>query len=222
MARQAECPVADLATAGLGTLALRIPAHPVAQSLLRAFDGPIAAPSANRSGHVSPTTAAHVAADLGQSVAMIIDAGASAVGLESTVVDVTGAVPSILRFGGITRDRIVGVIGKPVEIASGDPSRPASPGMLARHYAPKTSLRLNARQVASGEALLAFGAPLPHTGPVINLSASADLAEAAAGLFSALRILDGFGAKGIAAMPIPEEGLGEAINDRLRRAARSP
>jgi L-threonylcarbamoyladenylate synthase len=221
VARRADCPIADLATAGLATLALRVPAHPVAQLLLHDVDRPIAAPSANRSGRVSPTTAEHVAADLGEAVAAILDGGASGIGLESTVVDVTGE-PIILRPGGVARTDIVRVIGRPVGIADGEPTRPASPGMAARHYAPTTPLRLNASNVGAGEALLAFGTPIRHAGAVVNLSPSADLAEAAANLYAALRALDRLGAPCIAAMPIPEEGLGEAINDRLRRAARAP
>jgi L-threonylcarbamoyladenylate synthase len=220
VARRADCPVADLATAGLATLALRVPAHPVAQLLLREVDRPIAAPSANRSGHVSPTRAEHVAADLGEAIAAILDGGASGIGLESTVVDVTGA-PIILRPGAIARADIARVLGRPIEVADGEPARPASPGMAARHYAPAAPLRLNAHSVGDGEALLAFGTPIPHAGAVINLSPSADLAEAAANLYAALRALDRSGARRIAAMPIPEEGLGEAINDRLRRAARA-
>ena len=220
VARRAGCPVADLATAGLATLALRVPAHPVAQLLLGDVDRPITAPSANRSGRVSPTTAEHVVADLGESIA-ILDGGASGIGLESTVVDVTGE-PIILRPGGIARADIARVIGRSVGVADGEPARPASPGMAARHYAPLTPLRLNALHVGAGEALLAFGTPIRHTGAVVNLSPSADLAEAAANLYAALRALDRSGAPRIAAMPIPEQGLGEAINDRLRRAARAP
>ena len=220
VARRAGCPVADLATAGLATLALRVPAHPVAQLLLGDVDRPITAPSANRSGRVSPTTAEHVVADLGESIA-ILDGGASGIGLESTVVDVTGE-PIILRPGGIARADIARVIGRPVGVAEGEPTRPASPGMAARHYAPLTPLRLNALHVGAGEALLAFGTPIRHTGAVVNLSPSADLAEAAANLYAALRALDRSGAPRIAAMPIPEQGLGEAINDRLRRAAKLP
>jgi L-threonylcarbamoyladenylate synthase len=221
--KRPECPVADLATAGLATVAVRVPAHPIAQRLLAAAGVPVAAPSANRSGHVSPTTAAHVAADLADRVAMILDGGPTAVGVESTVVDVTGKAPVVLRLGGVSREAIAKVIGAPVELATGDPDKPASPGMLARHYAPTTRLRLNAVYVRDGEALLAFGPRMPsHGGPVVNLSASGELAEAAANLFAALRTLDAAGAIAIAAMPIPEEGLGEAINDRLRRAATPP
>jgi L-threonylcarbamoyladenylate synthase len=223
MAKQPGCPVAELATAGLDTIAIRVPGHAVAQALLQAVKLPIAAPSANRSGHVSPTTAAHVEADLGDRVAMILDGGPTAIGLESTVVDVTGEEPVILRLGGIAREAIAGVLGRAVAVAEGEPGKPASPGMLARHYAPATRLRLDAREVRNGEALLAFGSAIPqHAGPMINLSATGDLMEAAANLFSALRALDRSGAATIAVMPIPGEGLGEAINDRLRRAARVP
>ncbi|MET0193335.1 MAG: L-threonylcarbamoyladenylate synthase [Hyphomicrobiaceae bacterium] len=221
--RQPGCPIADLATAGLATVAVRVPAHAIAQRLLAEVGLPVAAPSANRSGHVSPTTAAHVAADLAGRVAMILDGGPTDVGLESTVVDVTGNVPVILRRGGVSREAIAEIMGGPIEVATGHADKPASPGMLARHYAPATRLRLNAHYVRDGEALLAFGPRMPpHNGPVINLSASGDLTEAAANLFAALRTLDAAGATGIAAMPIPEEGLGEAINDRLRRAATQP
>ena len=221
--RQADCPIADLATAGLATVAVRVPAHPIAQALLTKAAVPVAGPSANRSGHVSPTIAAHVAEDLGDRVAMILDGGPTAVGLESTVVDVTGDTPVILRRGGVTRESIARVVGMAVEVATGNADRPASPGMLARHYAPATRVRLNAHEVRDGEALLAFGAAVPaHRGPVINLSASGDLAEAAANLFAALRTLDAANATAIAAMPIPDTGLGEAINDRLRRAATAP
>jgi L-threonylcarbamoyladenylate synthase len=221
LAKRVGCPVAELATAGLDTIAVRVPAHPVAQALLRAADLPIAAPSANRSGHVSPTTAAHVQADLGDLVAMILDGGATPVGLESTVVDATGDEPVVLRLGAVAREDITRVLGRPVALAAGDADKPASPGMLARHYAPAARLRLQAREVGRDEALLAFGRKVPdHAGPMFNLSPSGDLTEAAANLFAALRALDASGAAGIAVTPIPEQGLGEAINDRLRRAAR--
>jgi L-threonylcarbamoyladenylate synthase len=220
LAKRPGCPVADLATAGLDTVAVRVPAHPVAQALLRAVGVPIAAPSANRSGHVSPTTAAHVAADLKERVALILDGGPTPLGLESTVIDVTGNLPTVLRLGAVARDDLARALGHPVEVAGGPPRAPASPGMLARHYAPAARLRLDASAVRRGEALLAFGPPLPHEGPMVNLSPAGDLVEAAANLFAALRALDASGAKAIAAMPIPEQGLGEAINDRLRRAAR--
>ena len=219
--QRAGSPIAELTTAGLDTIAVRVPAHAVAAALLNAAGRPIAAPSANRSGHVSPTTAAHVEADLGDRLAMVLDGGPTRLGLESTVVDVSGAKPCVLRLGGIARAALADVLGYPVPLAAAQTCRPTSPGMLLRHYAPATPLRLEARAVARGEALLAFGAPLPpHAGPVFNLSSSGDLLEAAANLFAGLRHLDAAGAAGIAVMPIPEEGLGEAINDRLRRAAR--
>jgi L-threonylcarbamoyladenylate synthase len=222
MAKREGCSVADLATAGLDTIAVRVPAHPVAQALLRAVDRPVAAPSANRSGHVSPTTAAHVQADLEDRVAMILDGGATPVGLESTVVDATGDNPVVLRLGGIAREAIARVVGRSVEVATGAPEKPMSPGMLGRHYAPAARLRLGAGEARNGEALLAFGPTVPpHAGAMLNLSTSSDLVEAAANLFSHLRVLDGSGAATIAVMPIPEEGLGEAINDRLQRAARA-
>ena len=221
MDKQPGCPVADLATAGLDTIALRVPAHAIAQALLHAADRPIAAPSANRSGHVSPTLAEHVAADLGAHVAIILDGGPARIGLESTVVDVTGAEPVLLRLGGLARESIEGVLGRPVALARGEPGKPASPGMLARHYAPAARLRLDAREAHAGEALLAFGPAVPqHGGVTINLSASGDLVEAAANLFSAMRALDAAGARSIAVMAIPRSGLGEAINDRLQRAAK--
>jgi len=214
--------IADLATAGLDTIAFRVPAHPIAQALLRAADLPIAAPSANRSGHVSPTTAAHVEADLGDRVGMILDGGATPVGLESTVIDATGTDAIILRLGAVTREAIEKVTGRSIRAADGDETAPSSPGMLARHYAPAAKLRLNAHEARKGDALLAFGPVVPaHDGPTINLSPSADLVEAAANLFAALRALDASGAGTIAVMPIPSHGLGEAINDRLRRAAQA-
>ena len=222
LSRRSNRIVAELATAGLDTIAVRVPAHPIAQALLRASNLPIAAPSANRSGHVSPTTAAHVAADLGDNVQMILDGGPTSVGLESTVVDATGDTPVILRLGGVAREDIERVLGQPVAIAGEENVTPSSPGMLARHYAPATRLRLDAHDVRAGEALLAFGGQAPaHSGPIINLSPAGDLAEAAANLFAALRTLDAAGATAIAVMPIPAYGLGEAINDRLQRAARA-
>jgi L-threonylcarbamoyladenylate synthase len=216
------CPVADLATAGLDTVAVRVPAHSVARALLRGAGMPIAAPSANRSGHVSPTTAAHVASDLGERVAMILDGGTATIGLESTVVDVTGPEPVVLRLGAASRADIARLLGRAVDAVTGEAHKPASPGMLARHYAPAARLRLNATEVMPDEALLAFGTSQvpPHEGLMLNLSWSGDLREAAANLFSALRTLDAAGVEAIAVMPIPEQGLGEAINDRLRRAAR--
>lgn len=219
--RRSDTAVADLATAGLETIALRVPAHPIARDLLTAFGKPLAAPSANLSGHVSPTTAAHVAADLGDKVAVILDAGPSSIGLESTIVGFGNEAPVLLRHGGISREEIEAVIGTPLIVAKSSEDAPLAPGMLASHYAPKANLRLDAKDVRLGEALLAFG-PLPPganaAAAVSNLSERGDLAEAAANLFAALRTLDAK-ADTIAVMAIPDEGLGEAINDRLRRAA---
>jgi L-threonylcarbamoyladenylate synthase len=223
--KAAGCPVAELATAGLDSIAVRVPHHPVAQKILVAFGRPIVAPSANRSGHVSPTTAAHVLADLRGRIDLIVDGGATPVGVESTIVACLGA-PMLLRPGGLPRDDIERVLGRPLAeppagIAPEDDA-PLAPGMLASHYAPRTPLRLDARRVENGEALLAFG-PTPADGAenasVLNLSQRGDLIEAAANLFSHLRALDAAGAKAIAVMPIPDDGLGEAINDRLARAA---
>ncbi len=213
--------IADLATAGLTTIALRVPSHPVALALLEAAGRPVAAPSANRSGHVSPTRAEHVLADLGDRIALILDAGPTPLGVESSVLDLTGDAPALLRPGAVPRAEIEAVLDAPLPSPSGKAGkRPSSPGLLARHYAPRTPLRLDAHEVRPGEALLAFGpAPLPHEGPMINLSPAGDLTEAATRLFAALRSLDAEGARAIAVMPIPEAGLGEAINDRLRRAA---
>ena len=200
--------------------ALRVPALPIAHALMMAARKPIAAPSANRSGHVSPTTAGHVDADLGQLLHMILDGGPTEVGLESTVVDVTGTIVRLLRPGAVTTDEIAAVIGGPVKgVSAAVGAQPTSPGQLVSHYAPRARVRLDAREPRDGEAFIAFGDG-PMIGPhVINLSPRGNLLEAAAQLFSALRTLDATGAATIAVMPIPEQGLGLAINDRLRRAA---
>ena len=218
--RREGSPISDLVTGGLATLAVRAPDHPVARALLQAADRPLAAPSANRSGRISPTQAAHVLSDLGDKVAMILDGGPTAHGLESTVVDARGETPVLLRPGAVTAETIEAVLGQPVVRANIDAGRPNAPGQLASHYAPDARLRLDAKDVRDGEALLAFGADVPPAhGPTINLSPAGDLTEAAANLFAALRALDASGAVAIAVMPIPDVGLGEAINDRLRRAA---
>jgi L-threonylcarbamoyladenylate synthase len=218
----ASAEIADLVTAGLDTLAVRVPAHPVAQALLAACARPLAAPSANRSGHVSPTTATHVVDDLGDRVSVILDAGPTSVGLESTIIGLAGDVPVLLRAGGLARSAIEAVLGRPLGVAGSVGNKPAAPGMLASHYAPAAGLRLYATDVREGEGLLAFGPDLPagveKAVAMINLSPSGDLAEAASRFFAALRTLDRQ-AETIAVMPIPEVGLGEAINDRLRRAA---
>jgi L-threonylcarbamoyladenylate synthase len=224
--RQPDCPVADLATAGLDTIALRVPDHPVAKAILAAFGRPIVAPSANRSGHVSPTTAQHVLADLRGRVDLIIDGGPTPVGVESTIVACLDG-PALLRPGGLAREDIERRLGHSLaaspHIADGADAAPQAPGMLASHYAPRAALRLEATEVRAGEALLAFGASLPpgagQATAMLNLSARSDLIEAAANLFSHLRALDAAGAKTIAIMPVPRTGLGEAINDRLQRAA---
>jgi L-threonylcarbamoyladenylate synthase len=218
--KQPHCPVSKLATCGLDTLAVRIPSHAVALALLRAADRPIVAPSANRSGHVSTTRAEHVAADLGSRVAMILDDGATHFGLESTIVSVARGELQLLRPGAIGSEQIAHATGRRLIRTAGDVGTPNAPGQLASHYAPRAKLRLQATHVRSGEALLGFGPHPPSTrGPAINLSPSGDLIEAAANLYSALRTLDASGAQRIAVMPIPASGLGEAINDRLARAA---
>ncbi|KZC98345.1 L-threonylcarbamoyladenylate synthase [Oceanibaculum pacificum] len=216
--RRADCPVSHLACAGLETIALRVPAHPVAAKLLRAVGRPVVAPSANPSGRVSPTTARHVADGLGDRLALVLDGGPCAIGVESTVVDATGARAVLLRPGGVTLEVLEQAVGT-VILPSEDPAAPTSPGQLASHYAPALPVRLNATHVAPGEALLAFGPALAGTAETLNLSPSGDLQEAAANLFALLRSLDKPGRTGIAVMPIPETGLGRAINDRLRRAA---
>ncbi|MGE3064074.1 MAG: L-threonylcarbamoyladenylate synthase [Hyphomicrobiaceae bacterium] len=219
--RQPECAVSELATVGLPTIALRVPSHPVAQAILRAAGVPVAAPSANRSGHVSPTTAEHVAADLAAGLDVLVDGGEAAIGLESTVVDATGDAPVLLRPGAITREDLARATGRSVgDARPASADAPSSPGQLASHYAPAARVRLDASGAEAGEALLAFGADVPaHAGPVFNLSPAGDAVEAAANLFRALRALDASGCAAIAVMPIPDAGLGEAINDRLRRAA---
>jgi L-threonylcarbamoyladenylate synthase len=218
--KTAGCPVSELATAGLDTIAVRVPDHPVARDILEALGKPVVAPSANQSGHVSPTTATHVRADLDGRVDLIIDGGPTSVGVESTIVACLG-VPTLLRPGGLPRAAIEGALGHALaDDSSSSDEAPLAPGMLASHYAPKTPLRLNAVDVRPGEALLAFGPVVPSsTLRTLNLSVSADLVEAAANLFSHLRTLDAAGATAIAVMPIPPEGLGEAINNRLARAA---
>ncbi|MEE2998011.1 MAG: L-threonylcarbamoyladenylate synthase [Pseudomonadota bacterium] len=216
--RQGGCSVSLLASAGLDTLALRVPAHDTAQAILRDTGRPIAAPSANASGKISPTTATHVQDSIGDVVELIVDAGACSVGLESTVIDCTSEIPIILRPGGITAEQIENLVGR-VKTDEMDSNKPRSPGMLKSHYAPDAELRLNATSVDCDEALLAFGQQ-DISGAVIgkNLSAAGNLEEAAANLFSMLRELDGQ-AERIAVRPIPELGLGRAINDRLKRAA---
>ncbi|MEO1321848.1 MAG: L-threonylcarbamoyladenylate synthase [Pseudomonadota bacterium] len=206
--------VSDLARAGLDSIAVRMPAHPVAKQLLEAFDAPLVAPSANPSGQISPTTAQHVAQDMADKVDLILDGGPCAAGIESTIIDARGDRPALLRPGSLALEDIESVW--PGLIRPGlDPDRPHSPGQLLRHYAPAARLRLNAAAAQPGEAYLGFG-PGPAT---MNLSATGNLSAAAANLFSMLRELDA-DYECIAVAPIPDKGLGEAINDRLTRAAK--
>lgn len=217
--RTKNCPASLLASAGLDTIAIRVPGHPVAQALLQTLGRPVAAPSANPSGQVSPTRAIHVAQGLGHKVAMILDGGPCKQGLESTIVRATDEGTYILRPGTITREQIADIAGPLLNMES-TPKRPQSPGQLLKHYAPKHPIRLNATSVEDSEALLAFGPPCPgKPKTILNLSADKNLTEAAANLFAHLRTLDETDCTTIAVMPIPSEGLGEAINDRLKRAA---
>ncbi|HTJ90464.1 MAG TPA: L-threonylcarbamoyladenylate synthase [Acidocella sp.] len=225
--RRANCAVALLAGAGLETLAVRVPAHPQAAKLLRAVGRPVAAPSANRSGQISPTTAAHVLAGLQGRIAAVVDSGPCPVGVESTVLDLSTGTPVLLRPGGVALEALEAAIGPvrlgvPIEQAV-EANSLRSPGMLVSHYAPALPVRLRADEVAADEALLAFGPPLPGAKLVFQLSASANLAEAAASLFEGLHWLDAqapsLGLRRIAAMAVPDTGLGLAINDRLSRAA---
>lgn len=215
-------PVCELARAGLQSLAIRVPDHPVAQAILKAAGRPIAAPSANRSGHVSPSTAAHVLNDLRGRIAAVVDGGASRVGVESTIVAVLEDQVAMLRPGGLARETIEGVLGHPLAEGRDAGSQPLAPGRLASHYAPDHALRLNARRIEPGEACLAFGPDVPsgaEPGLTLNLSPAGDLAEAAANLYASLRTLDALPSRGMAVAPLPHHGLGEALNDRLQRAA---
>ena len=213
--RRAESTVAELACAGLSTIALRAPAHPMARDLLAAFGKPIVAPSANRSGHVSATTAQHVADDLADHVALVLDGGPTPIGLESTIVAIgNDGRATLLRSGAIARADLESITGP---LATPQHGAIESPGMLESHYAPRARLRLDADGPRDGEAYLAFGAPAPAHG--LTLSATGDLIEAAANLYAHLRALDASGAQTIAVAPIPSHGLGEAIRDRLQRAA---
>jgi L-threonylcarbamoyladenylate synthase len=244
--KRADCAVSELATAGLDTIAVRVPSHPVAQRILGAFGRPVVAPSANRSGHVSPTTAAHVFADLRGRIELIVDGGATPMGLESTIIACLGE-PMLLRSGALPRPAIDAVVklsdaaqsflpqgegdrrSRPGEGYAEAPEPPdkdaalLAPGQMSSHYAPRARLRLDARDVRPNEALLAFGpARIDGANAAVvmrNLSECGDLIEAAANFFSYLRALDASGVATIAVMPVPRTGLGEAINDRLERAA---
>ncbi|MBV8458753.1 MAG: threonylcarbamoyl-AMP synthase [Acetobacteraceae bacterium] len=219
--RRPESRIAPLVSAGLDTIAVRVPGTEIARMLLREAGVPVAAPSANPSGRLSPTAADHVLAALSGRIAAVLDTGPCQVGVESTVLDLIGEEPVLLRPGGIPTEAVAAVIGSTRLPQTGGTVR--APGMLASHYAPAASLRLEAHHVAEDEALLAFGAPLPGTAVAFNLSPARSLTEAAARLFAGLRALDAEvaarGLRGIAAMPIPTDGMGLAINDRLRRAA---
>jgi L-threonylcarbamoyladenylate synthase len=217
------CTISDLARAGLDSVGLRVPAHLLAHALLEKVGRPVAAPSANRSGRVSPTDADHVLGDLDGRIDAVLDGGAAEVGVESTIVACLGGAPRLLRPGGVPREAIEALIGQKLEGAAEAGSSLLAPGMMASHYAPQAQVRLNATRIEEGEAALLFGAEPPQGVEVakaaLNLSENGDLREAAAHLFSYLRRLDASGAHTIAVSPIPETGLGEAINDRLRRAA---
>ncbi|HEU0118739.1 MAG TPA: L-threonylcarbamoyladenylate synthase [Alphaproteobacteria bacterium] len=218
--RKKDCHVSLLASAGMDTLAVRVPHHPVALELLKAVALPIAAPSANASGKLSPTTPVHVAESLGDKVDMILAGGKAQVGVESTVLNLTSKVPTILRHGGVTKEKLEQLLGK-VDVADGNSDAPLSPGMLASHYAPNIPVRLNASSVNADEALLAFGPDRFIRGGKarLNLSERGDMEEAAANLFAMMRQLDKPDHTGIAVMEIPNVGLGAAINDRLKRAS---
>jgi L-threonylcarbamoyladenylate synthase len=219
--RSTDCRLSLLCSAGLDTVAIRCPAHPIARDLLRATGRPLAAPSANRSGAVSPTLASHVAQSLAGAIDIVLDGGPCGIGLESTVLDLAFSPPGLLRPGGVTREDIEALTGRLVaaDEGHGDTAR-RSPGQLESHYAPSRPLRLDASDVAHDEALLAFGPGTPAGAKrMLNLSPAGDLGEAAANLFAMLRALDQPDIACIAVMPIPMTGLGLAINDRLRRAA---
>ncbi|MFC3676420.1 L-threonylcarbamoyladenylate synthase [Ferrovibrio xuzhouensis] len=216
--RAPGCPVAPAVSAGLPSLAIRMPAHPLARELLKLVGRPVAAPSANRSGQVSPTTAQHVRDSLGPEIA-VVDGGACPVGLESTVIGLTGVTPTLLRPGGIAAEAVEAVLGEPLGLPQD--ARVESPGMLLKHYAPRLPVRLNATTAQGREGLLSFGPAPAGFAAVWPLSDTGDLAGAAARLYAGLHALDHApGLDGIAVMPIPGHGLGLAINDRLARAAR--
>jgi L-threonylcarbamoyladenylate synthase len=227
LTRRPKGDISLLAGAGLDTLAVRVPAHPTALALLRAAGVPVAAPSANRSGAVSPTTAAHVMADLSGRIDAVLDSGPASVGLESTVLDLSGPHPFLLRPGGTpvaAIEALIGAVGRGISSDRAEASRILrSPGLLVSHYAPSLRLRVNATDASSDEALLAFGKPPAGAGLVWNLSETGNLTEAASRLFAGLRWLDEEGCRlgmvGIAAMTIPAGDLGDAINDRLQHAA---
>jgi len=214
-------PVCDLARAGLPSVAIRMPSHPVASAVIRAAGVPLAAPSANRSGRITATSAQAVLEELGDRVDLVLDGGPAEVGVESTIVALLDDMPRLLRPGGVPREALEARLGRPLHEPVHEDGAPIAPGMLSSHYAPAVPVRLNARDRKPGEALLAFGdVPAALAGaPLLNLSVCGDDREAAANLFGMLRRLDALRPAGIAVMPIPAAGLGEAINDRLKRAA---
>lgn len=215
--------LSHLVTAGLDTVAIRVPLHPIAVELIKKFGKPLAAPSANRSNHISPTSAEAVESDLADRIQLVIDGGACTVGLESTILDVTGADPVLLRPGGTTIEAIGAAIHQPVICSShnSDERKPKAPGMMRRHYAPSIPLRLNVSTPHPEEAFLAFGETVVNQIAMLNLSETGNLTEAAANLFRMMRLLDNTRHEGIAVAPIPSVGIGHAINDRLSRAATS-
>ncbi len=215
--RQTDCSVCDLACAGLDTIALRVPSHPLMQQVLRAFGKPVAAPSANVSGKPSPTTAGHVLEEFGDKITLVLDGGPSAVGLESAVVAVTGDQATLLRLGGLSRAALEAVAGPLLAPEASAKAAPASPGMVLRHYAPRAPVRLHGSSAEAGEVMIGFGPGYDRAD--FNLSPAGDLVEAAANLFAMLRAADALNPKAIVIATIPETGLGEAIADRLRRAA---
>jgi len=210
--------LSDLVTAGLDTVAIRVPENQIAHELLEHFDSPIAAPSANKSGNVSPTTAEHVDSEFGPELKLIIDGGPCQKGIESTIVQIDGGEITLLRPGNITAEQIEKVIERDIDVQNSPTDNPIAPGQLKSHYAPKTKMRLNVTDPSPGEAFLAFGDYKTDENS-LNLSPSGDLVEAAKNLFSMMRSLDNLGLKNIAVAPIPHTGLGFAINDRLERAA---
>lgn len=235
MPKSKDCPACDLVTAGLDTIALRCPSHPVIRKLILMSGKPLAAPSANRSGSTSATTPHYIAQTMGENIDLILAGGAAQIGLESTVLDISTQKPALLRYGAITREALEDVLQCEIQdkTAATDKGAVKSPGLLLKHYAPNTPLRLNAVDVVKGEALLAFGSTkfmaIRRQGPVSNLpnasfknlSESSDLDEAAHNLFSMIQALDSGEHSAIAVMPIPDQGIGMAINDRLKRAAKA-
>lgn len=220
---RSEAGISELATAGLDSIALRVPSHPVAREILQLTGTPIVAPSANRSGRVSPTEAEHVWSDLSGRIDAVVEGWSSPIGVESTIVSCLGAIPVLLRPGGVTRGEIEAALGVTLGDGETDSAKPVAPGLLESHYAPRARVRLNATAIAPGEAVLLFGpdepAGLDRASAKLNLSWRGDLREAAANLFSMMRRLDIDSVATIAVVPIPNEGLGEAIADRLQRAA---